>query len=161
MTSPKLHRCEDRQQRLVAFRELLGQAQQALLFYAPRLDAKLLQDPEALATLQHFLTSSPRHQLRVLVLEPEALVRECPRLLALCRRLPSRCSLRVPAAEAEPLDEALYCADRHHALHRPPGQRTQYLYMSHAPLRVAPLYKRVDDMWELAQESADLQQLSI
>lgn len=161
MTSPQARRCEDREQKLAALRELLGKASREILFYAPRLDSALIEDAEVLAVLQRFLTASPRHRLRVLVGEPAALVRECPRLLTLCRRLPSRCSLRVPAPDAEPLDEALYCADRHHALHRPLTERAVYLYLSDAPLRVGPLYKRVDTLWEEARESAELLQLSI
>lgn len=161
MTEATVEHCTDRDQRLNAFRTLLGMAQRELLFYAPRLDPVLANDSAALDSLQRFLTASPRHSLRVLVGEPGALVRDCPRLLALCRRLPSRCALKVPAPDAEPLDEALLCADRHHALHRPPTERTLHLFMRDAPLRVAPLRGRVEELWEQARESRELQQLAL
>lgn len=151
--------CIERDQRLAAFQAVLDAADRELLFYGPRLDPALIEDAGSQRRLQAFLTASPRHGLRVLVTEPGALVRQCPRLLALCRRLPSRCALRVPAADADPLDEALYCADRHHALHRPPTERSLHLWLRDHPLRVAPLRQRVDEMWDHARESSEFQHL--
>lgn len=151
--------CTDRPQRLAAFQAILGATSRELLFYGPRLDPAIIEDPASQRLLQAFLTASPRHGLRVLVIEPAALVRQCPRLLALCRRLPSRCTLRIPARDAEPLDEALYCADRHHALHRPPTERSLHLWLRDHPQRVAPLRQRVEELWEHGRESPEFQQL--
>lgn len=161
MTDPEVRHCTDRAERQQAFHALLRQVAAELLFYAPRLDPVLLEDPTSQRLLQAFLTASPRHRLRVLVGDPAALVQQCPRLLALCRRLPSRCSLKVPAPDAEPLDEALYCADRHHALHRPPTERTLHLHLAGYPQRVAPLRQRIEALWDQARDSAEFQQLML
>jgi hypothetical protein len=69
--------------------------------------------------------------------------------------------LKIPAPDAEPLDEALYCADRHHALHRPPTERTLHLYLHAYPQRVAPLRQRIEELWDHARDSAEFQHLSL
>lgn len=161
MPEAEVRHCDDRAQRLAAFHELLAATHRELLFYGPRLDPALVEDATSQRLLQAFLLASPRHDLRVLVGEPTALARQCPRLLALCRRLPSRCTLKIPAADADPLDETLYCADRHHALHRPPTERTLHLLLRDHPLRVAPLRQRVEELWDHARSSPEFQQLAL
>lgn len=161
MTEPGVYHCDSHEERLAALAEVLGQAERELLFYAPRLDGRLVEDAAIQRRLQAFLLASPRHSLRILVVEAAALVRECPRLLALCRRLPSRCQLRVPGPQAEVLDEALYCADLHHALHRPPAERTRHLHLAAQPLKVSPLRKRVEALWDGSRESEEFLQLSL
>lgn len=161
MTEPGSHRCEDLAARLDALREVMGQAERELLFYAPRLESRLVEDPDVHRRLQDFLLASPRHNLRILVVDAAALVRDCPRLIALCRRLPSRCQLRVPGTRTEPLDEALYCADRHHALHRPPAERSLHLHLAAQPLKVDPLRKRVEALWDESREATDFRQLDL
>jgi hypothetical protein len=161
MSEPGVRHCEDLAARITALQEVLEAASRELLFYAPRLDGRLIEDPGVQRRLQTFLLASPRHSLRVLVEDAAGLVRECPRLVALCRRLPSRCQLRIPSPQAEPLDEALYCADRHHALHRPPTERTLYLHLAGQPLKVAPLRQRVEALWDESRESEDFRQLTI
>jgi hypothetical protein len=161
MSDPDIHRCEDNASRIAALQAVLDAAQRELLFYAPRFDGHLIEDAGVQRRLQAFLLASPRHTLRFLVVEAAALVRDCPRLLALCRRLPSRCQLRIPGPHAEALDEALYCADSHHALHRPPTERTLHLHLAGQPLKVSPLRKRVEALWDDARESEEFRQLSI
>jgi hypothetical protein len=161
MTEPGVHHCADSEARRSALRAVLDEARQEVLFYAPRLDAMLIEDAGVQRRLQAFLLASPRHSLRVLVVDPAPLVRECPRLLALCHRLPSRCQLRVTGPHAEPLDEALYCADRHHALHRPPTERGLHLHLADQPLKVAPLRERVEALWDDARESAEFRHLTL
>ena len=161
MTDPGIYHCDNLEDRIAALGDVLDQAERELLFYAPRLEGRLVDDPGIQRRLQAFLLASPRHSLRVLVVEAAALVRECPRLLALCRRLPSRCLLRVPDPQADALDESLYCADRHHALHRPPTERTRHLHLATQPLKVSPLKKRVEELWDGSRESEEFRQLSL
>jgi hypothetical protein len=161
MSEAGIHHCEDNDARISALQDVLAAASRELLFYAPRLNGRLIEDPGVQHRLQAFLLASPRHSLRVLVVEAAALVRDCPRLVDLCRRLPSRCQLRIPAPNAEPLDEALYCADQHHALHRPPNERTLYLHLANQPLKVAPLRQRVEELWDNARQSPEFRQLSL
>lgn len=161
MTDAGVFHCEDLDSRTSALREVVSEAGQELLFYAPRLDSRMIEDPDVQRRMQAFLLESPRHSLRILVTDAAALVRECPRLVALCRRLPSRCQMRIPDPHAEPLDEALYCADRHHAVHRPPSERTVHLHLANQPLKVDPLRQRVDELWDHARESAEFRHLGL
>lgn len=161
MSETGIYHCEDKESRINALQEVVAAASQELLFYAPRLNSQLIEDPGVQRRLQTFLLASPRHSLRILVTEAAALVRDCPRLMDLCRRLPSRCQLRAPSPHAEPPDEALFCADRHHALHLPPNERTHYLHLANQPLKVAPLRQRVEELWDHARESPEFRQLTL
>jgi hypothetical protein len=161
MTESGVHHCDDQESRINALREVLSRAEQELLFYAPRLNGRLIEDAAVQQPLQNFLLASPRHSLRILVVDAAALVRDCPRLVDLCRRLPSRCLLRVPSPRAEPLDEELYCADRYNALHRPLNERSLYLHLADQPLKVSPLRQRVEDLWDGSHESPEFRQLSL
>lgn len=161
MTEPVTHHCDDLAARQNALRDLIGVTRQDLLLYAPRLEARLVEAREVHDALQGFLLRSPRHQLRVLVNDATALVRDCPRLLALCRRLPSRAQLRVPSTDADPLDEVVMLADRPHALHRPVNERNRHLYLAGDPARVAALRQRVEELWDHGRSAAEFRDLVI
>jgi hypothetical protein len=161
MTDTPYRHCHDLSERQAALRELIAETHTDLLFYAPRLDGRLLESAQIHQALQQFLLRSPRHRLRILVTQAPALVRDCPRLLALCRRLPSRALLRVPAPDAEPLDEALFLADRPYALHRPPSERSMHRYHAADPQGIAPLRQRVEELWEHGRAAAEFRELLI
>lgn len=161
MTDPAIRHCDDLAARRTALRELIGAARLDLLFYAPRLEARLIEAPAIHDALQTFLLTSHRHRLRILVSEAAALVRDCPRLLALCRRLPSRAQLRVPSADAETLDETVLLADRPYALHRPANERHRHLFLAPEPGRVAALRQRTEELWEHGRSAAEFRELVI
>ena len=69
MTEPGSHRCEDLAARLDALREVLDQAERELLFYAPRLEGRLVEDPAihrtvAVKTLRLDFTLGSNKELR-------------------------------------------------------------------------------------------------
>lgn len=162
MTENEQHRtCQSLAERQQALRELITESRKDLLFYAPRLEGRLLDAIPVQQTLQQFLLRSPHHRLRIIVSDAPALVRDCPRLLALCRRLSSRTQLRVTAPELEPLDESLFLADRPYALQRLPGQRSLYRYFMADPQHIASLRQRAEVLWESGRSAAEFRELVI
>lgn len=161
MTDTPYRHCHDLAERQAALLELIAETRADLLFFAQRLDGKLLESADIHQALQRFLLRSPRHKLRILVTDAPALVRDCPRLLALCRRLPSRALLRVPARDAAPLDEILYLADRPYALHRPATERSLHRYLAADPQSIAPLRQRIEELWEHGRATAEFRELLI
>lgn len=161
MTDHEHRFCQELTERQAALVELIAATRLDLLFFAPRLEGRLLECINVHQALQQYLLRSPRHRLRLLTGDAAALVRDCPRLVALCRRLPSRCLLRVPAPDAEPLDEAVFLADRPFALHRSAGERILHRYLVSDPQGVATLRQRIEPLWEHARVSAEFRDLVI
>lgn len=161
MTTAEHQLCQTLAERQEALLAIIAASRSDLLIYAPRLDPRLMDSAATQTALQQFLLASPRHGVRIVVGDAAAMVRDCPRLTALARRLPSRCSLRIPAPEAEPLDEVAILSDRPHALHRPAGERIVHRYLNAAPQLVAPLRQRIEPLWEAGRASAEFRDLAI
>ncbi len=161
MTEHEHRLCQDLADRQAALLELIAATRHDLLFFAPRLEGRLLEASAVHQTLQKYLLSGPRHRIRLLTADTAALVRDCPRLVALCRRLPSRCLLRVPTLDAEPLDEAAYLADRPYLLHRSAGERVLHRYIAADPQTIAVVRQRIESTWEYARPSPEFRDLVI
>lgn len=161
MTDNEHRLCQELSERQQALTELIEATRHDLLWFASRLEARLIESGPAQQSLQQYLLRSPRHQLRLLVSDAAALVRDCPRLVALCRRLPSRCQMRIPAADAELLDEVIILADRPYALHRPVSERILHRYLPADPQGVAPLRQRTETLWDHARLCTEFRDLVI
>lgn len=141
---------------------LLIQTRRCLAIQLPLLRADLYSSPEELSELRRIATSGRGAQIRLLLHDPVAALREGHRLIGLIQRLPSVLQVRVPVDEA---DLASPCAclfnDTGGYLFQPDAARPQGRAALADRAARAPLEQRFEDVWERAAPAGLLQPLGL
>lgn len=141
---------------------LLAQARRQVDIRLPRLDATSYAGTGELAELRRLATAGRGAQIRLLLSEPAAALRDSHRLILLMQRLPSVILVRVPVEEID-LGNPSSCllTDAGGYLFQPDAERPQ----GHAALvdrpGWAPLRQQFDEMWERAGNARILQPLDL
>lgn len=152
----------DAQQLADARLALLAQAQRQVDIHLPRLDATVYASAEELAELRRIATSGRGAQIRVLLHEPAAALRDSHRLILLMQRLPSVVKVRVPVEEPDLADSsACLLTDAGGYLFQPDAERTRGRAMRVDRPGLAPLRQRFEEMWERAERASVLQPLDL
>ncbi len=143
--------------------QLLCDARHRLFIYLPLLDNDIYASAEELAELRRIAISGRGAQIRILLHDPAAALRNDHRLIALAQRLPSAIQIRTPVEEADLAYISAYLlndtggylflpeADRAAGSRRPPRPRR-------ARRR---LQQHFDEVWERAERASALQTLNI
>jgi hypothetical protein len=141
---------------------LLAQARRQVDIRLPRLDGSLYASLEELGELRRLATSGRGAQIRLLLGDPAAALRDGHRLILLMQRLPSAIQVRVPVDEIDlgnpssslltDVGGYLFQADAE----RPQGRAALADRPGWAPLR-----QQFDEMWERAERARMLQPLDL
>lgn len=141
---------------------LLAQARRQVDIHLPRLDAAVYSSAEELAELRRIAISGRGAQIRVLLHEPAAALRDGHRLILLMQRLTSVMKVRVPVEEVD-LGNPSACllTDAGGYLFQPDAERAQGRAMRVDRPGLAPLRQQFEDMWERAERAGVLQPLDL
>lgn len=141
---------------------LLSQARRQVDIHVPRLDAALYASADELGELRRIATAGRGTQIRLLLHEPAAALRDGHRLILLMQRLPSVIKVRMPVEEIDLADRSsclltdvggyLFQADAE----RPPGRAALCDRPGWATLR-----QRFEELWERAARADMLQPLDL
>jgi hypothetical protein len=142
--------------------QLLGDTRHRLAIYLPLLGNESYASTEELAELRRIAISSRGAQIRILLHDPAAALRNDHRLIALAQRLSSAIQIRVPMEEADLAYISAYLLnDTGGYLFLPEADRPQGRAALHDRASQAPLQQHFDDVWERAERASVLQTLDI
>ncbi|MFM8330502.1 MAG: hypothetical protein ACKN9T_02310 [Candidatus Methylumidiphilus sp.] len=129
---------------------LAGQARRHLDIVSRALMPSVYADPEFIAVAKR-LALSKRGQIRIIVLNPEALIaQDGHRLVELAMRVSSHMQIRRPGPDHLDFNEALLLADRLGIIHCKLSDRYDGVANFRAPQRAAELAERFAALWENA-----------
>lgn len=142
--------------------QLVGQARRNLWLYSRDLDVKLYGTPEMLEALKRFAITSGGGQLRILLQDPAAPLRDGHPLISLAQRLSSSMLIRVPEDELDlKYPGAFLIDDRGGYLLRPIGSRYEGTANLHAPGRQRQLREYFEQVWERSLPDPELRPVHI
>jgi predicted GNAT family N-acyltransferase len=142
--------------------QLLCDARRQLFIYLPRLDNDTYASAEELAELRRVAISGRGAQIRILLHDPEAALRNDHRLITLAQRLPSAIQIRTPVEEADLAYISTYLLnDTGGYLFLPEADRAQGRAARRDRPGQAPLQQHFNEVWERAERASALQTLNI
>ena len=145
-----------------ARRQLLRDARHRLSIYLPLLGNDSYAGAEELAELRRIAISGRGAQIRILLHDPAAALRNDHRLVALAQRLSSVIQIRTPVEEADLAYISAYLLnDAGGYLFLPEADRAQGRAARHDRASQAPLLQHFDDVWERAEPASELRALGI
>ena len=147
---------------VAAVLSLLGDARHTMAFYTRELDPGLLDSEPVLQALRELSMRGRGAELRLLVQEPQAALRDGHRLIALAQRLPSVIRLRVPVEDSDRQYAAAFALnDVGGYLLRPLGNRYDGQGNTCDPGRQAQLLRYFEQVWERSEPAATLRPLEL
>lgn len=163
MHSPhaELSQCNDRDGLLALLLSLVEQTHHQLDLLLHRAETRLFDHPKFLEHLRRLCVGHHRNRLRLCVHEAERLATDCPRLVDLCQRMPSRCQIRTPNIQHREVSYDFILADQRHLLYRSRPHRYEAELSLHDPLNAHSRHHEFDGIWELAETAACVRRLDL
>lgn len=142
--------------------QLLTDARRGLDIYLPFLGNDMYASAEELAELRRIAISGRGAQIRILLHDPAAALRNDHRLVALAQRLPSTIQIRTPAEDADLAYSSAYLLnDVGGYLFLPEADRQRGRAARSDRASQAPLQQHFNEVWERAERASELQSLNI
>jgi predicted GNAT family N-acyltransferase len=147
---------------VAARHQLLTDARHHLAIHIPALDSDSYASAEELDELRRIATSGRTAQIRILLHDPEAALRNDHRLIALAQRLPSAFQIRMPVEETDLAYVSAYLLnDVGGYLFLPEAGRPQGRAARHDRAGQIPLRQHFDEVWDRSERASMLQTLDI
>jgi predicted GNAT family N-acyltransferase len=141
---------------------LIEAAKRELCIYTRALDPELFENEAVIEALKRVAISGRGASIRILVQDPRAVATRGHRLLPLAQRLTTAFELRTPVEENDlQYPSAFLLNDVRGFYFRVLGNRFDGEAVNYAPGRHAQLLEYFDRVWERAETSEDLRQLSL
>lgn len=142
--------------------QLLGEAKHRLSIYQPMLDTDMYAGPGEMAELRRIATSGRAAEIRILLHDPEAALRDSHRLVALAQRLPSVLHIRTPLEEVDLAYASAYLlTDQGGYLFQPDARRADARAARRDRAAQAPLAQHFNEVWERSAPARALQPLDL
>jgi hypothetical protein len=143
--------------------QLLKAARYKLSIHLPSLPADAYSSPDELAELRRIATSGRGAEIRILLSDPSAALREGHRLIDLAQRLPSVLQIRMPSDEQveSRTASAWLLNDTYGYLFQPDADRLEGRAAIHDGPGQAPLLLQFEQIWERAAPATQLQSLGL
>ncbi len=135
----------------VAIDEVVDAARTTLRIFDVTLANRGFNAPSRAEKLRAFLVAGRAHRILIALHEPEALQRECPRLLALLRQFPMSIEIHRTLAQARNANDPFVVADDHSVWHQLHYQQPRAIVALHSPADAMPIAQRFDEIWELSE----------
>ena len=142
--------------------QLLADARHRVSIYVPQLDSTQYASSAELDELRRIATSGRSAQIRILLHDPAAALRNDHRLIALAQRLSSIVSIRTPVDDVDLADTSAYLLNDGGGYlllpdaQRPPGRAARQDRAAQAPLQ-----QHFDAVWERSERASVLQTLNL
>lgn len=142
--------------------QLLTEAKYRLSIYQPVLDTDLYASLEEMTELRRIATSGRGAEIRLLLHDPEAALRDSHRLVALAQRLPSVLHIRTPLEEVDLAYASAYLlTDQGGYLFQPDARRADARAARRDRASQAPLAQHFNEVWERSAPARALQPLDL
>lgn len=142
--------------------QLLAGAKHRLSIYQPTLDGDLYASPGEMTELRRIATSGRGAEIRILLHDPEAALRNSHRLIALAQRLSSVLHVRTPLEEGDLAYASAYLlTDQGGYLFQPDARRADARASRRDRAAQAPLSQHFNEVWERSAPVRALQPLDL
>ena len=142
--------------------KLLGDARHQVCLYLPSLALDAYASVEALAQIRRIAISGRSAQIRIILHDPEAALRNDHRLIALAQRLPSVIQIRTPLEDVDLAYASSYLLnDAGGYLLLPQADQPQGRGARHDRPSQVPLQQHFDNVWERSERASALQTLDL
>lgn len=142
--------------------QLLADARHRLWLYLPSLGPDIYASVEQLAEIRRVAISGHSAQIRIILHEPDAALRNDHRLIALAQRLPSAIEIRTPLEDVDLAYASSYLLnDTGGYLFLPEADQPRGRGARHDRPSQVPLQQRFDSVWERSERASALQTLNI
>jgi predicted GNAT family N-acyltransferase len=142
--------------------QLLTEARYRLSIYQPVLDTDSYASLGDMAELRRIATSGRGAEIRVLLHDPEAALRDSHRLVALAQRLPSVLHIRTPLEDVDLAYASAYLlTDQGGYLFQPDARRADGRAARRDRAAQAPLSQHFNEVWERSAPARVLQPLDL
>ena len=152
---------DTRQENADAALELVKQCQLKLAIISHELDPFIYDQLDFLEALRNLALRSRHVQIRILVFEPELIVRRGHKLIDLAGKISSYIEMRKPAPEYKKFNEAVLIADEIGYLFRENVERYKGKVNFNSRRESKYLLEVFDDMWEKAKPDPNLRRMHI
>lgn len=140
---------------------LAQQAARSLHILSASLDPPLYNNSAFADAVRTVATAHPNNRVKILVRDPDTLIKTGHRLVDLARRLSSYVEVRKLSEDYGAHREAFLVADGRGLLHRVKGARYDGVANFNAPSRGAELVDLFDEIWQRSQQFREFRQLHI
>ena len=150
-----------REENALAAVELVTQAKRKLSIISQELDPKVYDQPDFLEALRQMALKNRFVEIRILVSEPELIVRRGHKLLDLAGKISSFIELRKVSAKYKTFNEAVLIADEVGYLYRESTERYKGNVNFNSPRESKHLLDVFNEMWETAKPDPNLRKVLI
>lgn len=144
-----------------AILQLLNQSQNTLDIFTRDLEPRLLNTPVFSEACRRLATLHDRSKIRILVIDPDYVIKHGHRLLDLSRRLTSSIEIRKAHEDYARKPESFYIADGRGWLHRKLASRYEAMVNFYDPLAAKGMLKEYNQIWEHSKQYIDFKRLYI
>jgi hypothetical protein len=136
---------------LAAIESVVDVAQKTLRVFDFTLANRGFNSPGLAGKLRDFIVAGRAHRLLIALHDPDALARECPRLLALLRQFPMSIEIHRTVGEACNAHDPFIIADDHSVWHQLHHDQPRAIVALHSPPDALPISQRFDEIWDLSE----------
>jgi len=140
---------------------MLQQCRRQLDLVSRHLDPAVYDTAEFQDALKDLALRSRHSQIRIVILDPQALISEGHRVLGLAQRLSSFVHLRVPAEEHRHFNEAFLVADGMGVIYRKLSDRFQGTVNFSDRSEALELQRRFEEIWAKALPDPNFRRLGL
>lgn len=141
--------------------ELVSQANRSIDIYSQQLTAAIYSNPQLVDSLKRCLLLSPRNQIRILLVNPDSVIKKRHHMQDLIQRMTSNLSLRKIHPDYAINQQDFIVVDGRGVLRRKHGDRFEGIANFNDPALGKELTDYFDEVWNHSQFSPDLRRLYI
>jgi hypothetical protein len=152
---------ETRQDNYDTLMQLVQQAKYSVDIFCHDFDGNLYNTSEMTALLKNFVISNRQATLRILLKEPQVLIKYGHHIIELRRRLTSRIHIHQISSDYDEYHQTLVLVDNSGFIYRPYSDRYEGIASLNDPIKVKSERVFFNKAWETSIPSLEMQRLHI
>ncbi len=144
------------EENIYATNAMAAQANRTIDIISRRLDPPIYDTPEFIEAIKQLILKSSRAKVRVLVFEPEQIVKRGHRLVSLSMDMSSYITINVPNKEHDSFNESLFVADASGYIYRKESERFEGKVNFNDKRASRFLIHEFDEMWGKSRSDPNL-----
>lgn len=141
--------------------QLVSQGGRNLDIFSRDLEPRIYDTPEFTDAVRTLAIKTRDMRVRILVIDPDFIIKHGHRLIELARRLTSHMEIRKVHEDYCNNPEAYLIVDNRGLLHRKNATRYEAVVNFNNPMRATELYHQFTEMWERSKQYMDFKRLYI
>lgn len=140
---------------------LVNQGGRSLDIFSRDLEPRIYDIPEFIDAVRSLAIKTRDMRVRILVIDPDFIIKHGHRLVELARRLTSHMEIRKLHEDYCNNPEAYLVVDNRGVLHRKLATRYEAVVNFNKPITATELYNQFTEMWERSKQYMDFKRLYI